>query len=301
MVSPDQKVAITEQTQFKSHTKLSLLNQQSWLSHVVFHSWCSFSLRCNPFFEIWICKWLSERSFKHPAKKHQRAGSSKTKHFRKPSHSLTKENCFSLFRSRRHFGEWIKRSEALILSQEELCVSKEVKENVSLSRTIHDLSIWNKPLIDTCQYCSTSRANEALRSLANSRGLSASVSFLPPSLPPLSFFRSRFISRAAKTENPVFLCSETQRKRLLRRLTAKKNYLGFATPRNVLKLFFWDKIGHVKSVSFRLSRLLDEVRLSGKLVEISRDYFEFFDLFEKEIIIIIWAWNDCATATQGGL
>ena len=40
-------------------------------------------------------------------------------------------------------------------------------------------------------------------------------------LPPLSFFRSCFISRAAKTENPVpvFLYSETKRKRLLRRLT----------------------------------------------------------------------------------
>ena len=52
----------------------------------------------------------------------------------------------------------------------------------------------------------------------------------------------------------VFLCSETKRKRLLRRLTDKKNYLGFATPRNVLKLFIWDKIGHAKFVSFRLSR-----------------------------------------------
>ena len=31
------------------------------------------------------------------------------------------------------------------------------------------------------------------------RGLSASVSFLPLPLPPLSFFDSRFISRVAKT------------------------------------------------------------------------------------------------------
>ena len=48
--------------------------------------------------------------------------------------------------------------------------------------------------------------------------------FLPlplPLPPPLSFFGSRFVSRAAKTENPVqsvFLCSETARIRLLRRL-----------------------------------------------------------------------------------
>ena len=67
-----------------------------------------------------------------------------------------------------------------------------------MSRTIHD----------TCQYCSTSRANQALRSLANAgfqnRGVrSASVSFLPLPLPPLSFFGSRFISRSVKTENPL--------------------------------------------------------------------------------------------------
>ena len=122
--------------------------------------------------------------------------------------------------------------------------------------------------------------------------LQAFPSFPFPSPSPLFHFFDR---------SSVFLCSETKRKRLLRRLTAKKNYLGFATPWNVLKLFFWDKIGHAKSVSFWLGRLLDEVRLSGKLFEISRDYFEFFDLFEEEIIIIIWAWNDCATATQGGL
>ena len=113
-----------------------------------------------------------------------------------------------------------------------------------------------------------------------------------PSSSPLFHFFDR---------SSVFLCSETKRKRLLRRLTDKKNYLGFATPRNVLKLFIWDKMGHAKFVSFRLSRLLDEVRLTGKFFEISRDYFEFFDLFEEEIINIIWAWNDCATANQGGL
>ena len=36
-----------------------------------------------------------------------------------------------------------------------------------VSRTIHDLSVRNKPLVDTSQYCWTSRANQALRSLAN--------------------------------------------------------------------------------------------------------------------------------------
>ena len=49
------------------------------------------------------------------------------------------------------------------------------------------LSVWNKPLIDTCQHCSTNRANQALRSLANAgfqnRGvcLQAFPSFPSPS------------------------------------------------------------------------------------------------------------------------
>ena len=49
------------------------------------------------------------------------------------------------------------------------------------------LSVCNKPLIDTCQHCSTNRANQALRSLANAglqnRGvcLQAFPSFPSPS------------------------------------------------------------------------------------------------------------------------
>ena len=71
----------------------------------------------------------------------------------------------------------------------------------------YETNLW--PLIDTFQYCSTSRANQALRSPANAgfqnRGvcLWAFPSFLPLPLPPLSFFGSRFISRAVKTENPI--------------------------------------------------------------------------------------------------
>ena len=75
-----------------------------------------------------------------------------------------------------------------------------------MSRTIHDLSVWNKPLIDTCQYCSTSRANQALRSLANAgfqnRGvcLQAFPSF--PSVSPLFHFLS-VVSFLARPK-PVF-------------------------------------------------------------------------------------------------
>ena len=61
---------------------------------------------------------------------------------------------------------------------------------ISVSHTIHDLSVWNKPLIDTCQDCLTSQANQALRSLANAgfqnRGvcLQAFPSFPSPSPSP---------------------------------------------------------------------------------------------------------------------
>ena len=31
------------------------IHEQSWLSRIaILHSWCSFSLSCNPFFEIWV-------------------------------------------------------------------------------------------------------------------------------------------------------------------------------------------------------------------------------------------------------
>ena len=89
---------------------------------------------------------------------------------------------------------------------------------------IQNLSVWNKPLIYTCQYCSTCRANQALRLLANvgfqSRGICQTFpSFLSPS--PLfhiwlSFHFSRGQNR--KFRSSVFPCSETKRKRLLRKL-----------------------------------------------------------------------------------
>ena len=83
---------------------------------------------------------------------------------------------------------------------------------------IHDLSVWKKSLIDTCQYCWTSRANQALRSLANAdfakwRTLSASVSFLP--LPSHLFHFLALVSFLtwSKPKLPFLslLCSETKR------------------------------------------------------------------------------------------
>ena len=86
-----------------------------------------------------------------------------------------------------------------------------------VSLTIHDLSVWKKSLIDTCQYCWTSRANQALHSLANAdfakwRTLSASVSFLP--LPSHLFHFLALVSFLtwSKPKLPFLclLCSETK-------------------------------------------------------------------------------------------
>ena len=50
------------------------------------------------------------------------------------------------------------------------------------------LSVWNTPLIDTCQHCSTSRANQALLLLANAGFQNRGVSWGPSRLS-LSFCR----------------------------------------------------------------------------------------------------------------
>ena len=90
---------------------------------------------------------------------------------------------------------------------------KRLQKNPSIFKTaLLDCHAWfyatTFGAVISCQYCATSRANQALRSLANAgfqnRGvcLQAFPSFLSPPAP-LSFFGSRFISRAVKTENPV--------------------------------------------------------------------------------------------------
>ena len=146
-------------------------------------------------------------------------------HCRKPSHSRTKENRYSdpggtlenklndpkpLF-SRKKSLTFQKRSKKMFLHWRANLADQNKQQplKINIRVTYHTvLSVWNKPLIDTCQHCSTSRANQALRSLANAgfqnRGvcLQAFPSFPSPS-PHFLFFGSCFNSSAAKTENPV--------------------------------------------------------------------------------------------------
>ena len=104
--------------------------------------------------------------------------------------------------------------------------NKQQPLTIDIRLTYHTvLSVWNKPLIETRQHCSTSRANQALCSLANAgfqnRGvcLQSFPSFPSPS-PTFIFWLLFHFSRGQNRESrsSVFLCSETKRKRLLRRL-----------------------------------------------------------------------------------
>ena len=105
---------------------------------------------------------------------------------RKPSHSRTKENRFSysdpggtlenklndlkpLF-SRKKSLTFQKRSKKMFLHWRANLADQNKQQplKINIRVTYHTvLSVWNKPLIDTCQHCSTSRANQKLRSLAN--------------------------------------------------------------------------------------------------------------------------------------
>ena len=63
----------------------------------------------------------------------------------------------------------------------------------------YETNLWSTHDNTVRQAEPISRCFAGERRFSKSRGLSASVSFLPLPLPPLSFFGSHFISRAAKT------------------------------------------------------------------------------------------------------
>ena len=138
-----------------------------------------------------------------------------------------------------------------------------------MSRTINDLSVWNKPLIDTWQYCSTSRTNQALRSLANAgfqnRGVCLQAFPSSPS-PSLLFHFLALISFFVRPET-VFLCSETKWKRLLRRLIIPRFWTGLLFMAKIHSLTYqgpviWSKL----DISIRSSKSFDLFKKRIKLV-----------------------------------
>ena len=150
-------------------------------------------------------------------------------HCRKPSHSWTKENRYSdpggTLENKLSLT-FQKRSKKMSLPSWRANLADQNKQQplkINIRVTYHIvLSVWNKPLIDTCQHCSTNRANQALRSLANAgfqnRGvcLQAFPSFPSPS-PHFHFLALvSFLARPKReSRSSVFLYSETKRKRLL--------------------------------------------------------------------------------------
>ena len=108
----------------------------------------------------------------------------------KPLFSRKKSLTFQK-RSKKMLLHWIANLADQNIKQQQLKINMRV--------TYHTvLSVWNVPLIDTCQHCSSCRANQALRLLANAgfqnRGF-VCKRFLP-SLPPLSFLA--FVSFRAR-------------------------------------------------------------------------------------------------------
>ena len=129
-----------------NESERSLLNKQSWRSHnAVLHS-------CNPFFEIGICKSLSERK-----KKHLRSGPSMTKHCRNYRIRWQKKIDFSysdpggtLENKLNDLIPLFSRKKGFAFKKRRVNLADQTKQQSQrVSRTINDLSVWNKPLIDT--------------------------------------------------------------------------------------------------------------------------------------------------------
>ena len=119
-----------------------------------------------------VCKWPSERiQHLYPSK-----------NCRTPLHSRTKKKSLLVIQlenklndlkplfSRKKSLTFQKRSKKMFLYWRANLADQNKQQplKINIRVTYHTvLSVWNKPLIDTCQHCSTSRANQALRSLAN--------------------------------------------------------------------------------------------------------------------------------------
>ena len=111
--------------------------------------------------------------------------------------------------------------------------NKQQPLKINIRVTYHTvLSVWNKPLIDTCQHCSTNRANQALRSLANAgfqnRGvcLQAFPSFPSPS-PHFHFLA--LVSFLARPKPRILFLGLSLLRNLTETLATQANsYVGFS-------------------------------------------------------------------------
>ena len=163
-----------------------------------------------------------------------------------------------------------------------------------MSRTFHDLSVWNKPLIDTCQYCSTSRAIQALHSLTNAgfqnRGVCLQAffpSFPSPSPSPLFHFLALFSFLAWPTResrSSVFLCSETKPKRLLRRLVKwVLHFLRLGRRRNLTPVY--SNIFEAASISlFWAQQITQQITGNAFQISLERDWQIDSGFFNRPIM-----------------
>jgi len=120
--------------------------------------------------------------------------------------------------------------------------NKQQPLKINIHVTYHTvLSVWNKPLIDTCQHCSTNRANQALRSLANAgfqnRGvcLQAFPSF--PSPPPHFNFLALVSFLARPKPRIPFLGLSLLRNQTETLATQAKIAIGISI-KNILRVVF---------------------------------------------------------------
>ena len=144
-----------------------------------------------------------------------------------------------------------------------------------MSRTIQNLLVWNKPLIDTCQYCSTSRANQALRSLANegfqNRGFVKR--FLPSSpLPPLSFLALVSFLVRPKPKIPLLGLS-LLRNQTETLATQARRFIETLFP--VETIYLWDRLRFLSGQWVQLKRM-QALRLKGQELK----YFGF--------LLVVW-------------
>ena len=100
-----------------------------------------------------------------------------------------KLNDLKLLFSRKKSLTFQKRSKKMFLHwRANLANQNKQPLKINVRDTYHTVfSVWNNPLIDTCQHCSTSRANQALRSPVFKIEGIVCKRFLPSPPPPATF------------------------------------------------------------------------------------------------------------------